>query len=112
MSIHELLHTIGDRFASNASVKLVYGEPVTVGDRTVIPVASVRYGFGGGVGKTDEGGGGGGGGLVAQPAGALEITPGGTRFIEFEDKRKLAAALAAGVALGVLIASLTTPKRS
>ena len=113
MSVQELLQTLGDRFATSASVKLVYGEPVTVGDRTVIPVATVRYGFGGGLGKNEEGGsgGGGGGGLNAQPAGALEITPGGARFIPFEDKRKLAAAVAAGFALGVLIVSLTTPKR-
>lgn len=112
MSLHELLQTIGDRFATNAGAKLIYGDPVTVGDRTVIPVASVRYGFGGGVGKTEEGGGGGGGGVVAHPAGALEISPAGARFIEFEDKRKLAAAVAAGFALGILIASLIAPKRS
>jgi uncharacterized spore protein YtfJ len=111
MNLDELFKNISDRVAGTASVKSIYGDPVTVGDRTVIPVVRVRYGFGGGVGKTDEGGGGAGGGVVAQPAGALEITPAGTRFIEFEDKRKLAAALAAGFALGVLIVSLTTSKR-
>src|SRR5260370_29517171 len=105
MNLDELFKNISDRVAGTASVKSIYGDPVTVGDRTVIPVVRVRYGFGGGVGKTDEGGGGAGGGVVAQPAGALEITPAGTRFIEFEDKRKLAAVLAAGFALGGLILS-------
>jgi uncharacterized spore protein YtfJ len=30
---------------------LDYGDPVVVGDRTVIPIAQVRYGFGGGGGQ-------------------------------------------------------------
>jgi uncharacterized spore protein YtfJ len=113
MSIHELLQTLGDRFATTASVKQIYGEPVTVGSRTVIPVARIRYGFGGGAGRKreDEEGGGGGGGVVAVPAGALEITPEGTRFIPFDDKRTIGAALAVGFVLGALIVSLTTSKR-
>jgi uncharacterized spore protein YtfJ len=111
MNPHELLQSLGDRFATAAGVKTIYGEPVTLGDRTVIPVAQVRYGFGGGTGKTDEGGGGGGGGMIATPAGALEISAGSTRFVEFGDQRKLIAAVAAGFALGVLLVSLFTGKR-
>jgi uncharacterized spore protein YtfJ len=110
MNVHELLHTMSDAFASTASVKSVYGDPVTVGARTVIPMAQVRYGFGGGGGNKDGREGGGGGGMIAKPIGVLETTPEGTRFIPFEDKRKLIAALATGFALGALIVRLTRPK--
>jgi hypothetical protein len=36
------MQTMSDSFAGSASVKNVYGEPVTVGARTVIPMAHVR----------------------------------------------------------------------
>ena len=112
MNVQELLQTINDRFAVSASVKNVYGEPVTVGARTMIPMAQVRYGFGGGGGKKNESdGGGGGGGMIAKPTGVLEITPEGTRFIAFEDTRKVITAVATGLALGALIVTLTRPKR-
>jgi uncharacterized spore protein YtfJ len=77
-------------------------------------VAEVRYGFGAGGGnRKDEAGegGGGGGGVIMKPAGALEITSEGTRFIAFDDRRKLAAAMATGFALGVLVAMLSRKKQ-
>jgi uncharacterized spore protein YtfJ len=103
-----------ERLVKSGSVRTVYGDPVTVGGRTVIPVARVGYGFGGGFGKASglappgdhapEEGGGGGGGMMARPVGALEITAEGTRFIEFGQGRALGAAFAAGLGLGLLIA--------
>jgi uncharacterized spore protein YtfJ len=97
-------------------VKSVYGDPVVVGNRTVIPIAQVRYGFGGGAGhpKGDEaaGGGGGGGGVSARPSAALEITPEGTRFIVFQDRRATAIALALGFVLGAAVVALTGEPRS
>ncbi len=114
MNAQEILQTLSDGFATSASVKSVYGDPVTAGARTVIPVAEVRYGFGAGAGRkkdNTESGGGGGGRAVAQPVGALEVTPEGTRFIAFQDQRKLGAALALGFASGVLISMLTRKKR-
>ena len=109
MNVHELIRTMSDGLSTSATVKNVYGDPVTVGTRTVIPAAEVRYGFGaGGSKRKDEGGEGGGGGrVVMTPSGALEITPEGTSFIAFDDRRKLGAALAAGFALGMLMAMLT-----
>jgi uncharacterized spore protein YtfJ len=47
MNVPEMLKSIGDQLQSSASAKNVYGEAVSVGDRTVIPVARVSYGFGG-----------------------------------------------------------------
>jgi uncharacterized spore protein YtfJ len=115
MNIQELLVKISERLSATASVKNVYGDPVTAGDRTVIPVASVRYVFGGGGGaKGDlrEGEGGGGGGKVsAKPCGALEITPRGTRFVPFIQPKAVGFAFAVGIVAGAVAASLTSTKR-
>jgi uncharacterized spore protein YtfJ len=99
-----------DRMLGSASVRTVYGEPVVAGDKTIVPVACIAYGFGGGggtrggrEGQPGDEGGGGGGGVSARPVGVVEITPAGTRFIEFGDRKKLAGALFAGLVLGVLI---------
>jgi uncharacterized spore protein YtfJ len=104
MDVKETLQAIGERLQTGATVKAVFGDPVTAGDRTVIPVARVRFGFGagGGTRSHDEGGGGGGGGVRADPAGMIEISPAGTTFIAFPDYRRLAVAFA----LGILVARL------
>jgi uncharacterized spore protein YtfJ len=109
MSVPEILRTIGERFQSSATVKNVYGDPISVGDRTVIPVARISYGFGGGGGQGEQagkgGGGGGGGHMSAVPAGALEITSAGTQFIPFVDWRRLGSVAAFSFALGFVIAT-------
>ncbi len=114
MDAKNILHQIGDSLASSATVKSVFGEPIHTEGRTVVPVANVAYGFGGGFGsghrnhQAENGGqegegGGGGGGVRAYPAGALEITPQGTRFIPFPDMRLVAGAFLAGLAAGALL---------
>ncbi len=108
MSVPEILKSIGERFQSSATVKNIYGEPISAGDRTVIPVARISYGFGGGGGSEGKQaaqgvGGGGGGHMTAVPAGVVEITPTGTRFIPFLDWRKLASVIAISFALGFVI---------
>jgi uncharacterized spore protein YtfJ len=114
LSIQQLLESIGDRVAAGTSIKNVYGDPVTAGERTVIPAAEVRYAFGGGGGapKTDAQLSGGGGGRVsARPSGALEVMPQGARFIRFDDPGRTVAALALGFLLGVTVAALSGTKR-
>jgi len=113
MSGTEMLQKIGETLGSTATVRSVFGEPIQIEGKTVVPVARVKYGFGGGFGGPDkrglgagaqaEGGGGGGGGSVrACPAGALEIRAAGTRFIPFLDLRPLAVVFIAGAVLGRL----------
>lgn len=118
MDTQALLHDLGERFGQSASVKTVYGDPVTADGRTVLPIARVFYSFGGGGGrgpKDKEGGGGGGGGMVAAwPSGALEVTPEGTRFVGIHDGKLLGIALASGVVLGaaaVFFSRLLAPAR-
>jgi len=115
MGIQQVLDSIGERIAAGASIKNVYGDPVVVGERTVVPVARVRYAFGGGGGspKSDPevSGGGGGGRVSARPCGALEVTPHGTRFLTFDDWHGTAAALALGFLLGAAVAALAGGRR-
>jgi uncharacterized spore protein YtfJ len=95
--------------AQNIGAKSVYGEPVVNGDTTVVPVASVAFGFGGGFGKNEsrQGVGAGSGiGFRGIPAGYIEITPAGTRFVAVRERQKVGAALLAGVAIGMLAGKL------
>jgi uncharacterized spore protein YtfJ len=114
----EVLRTLGDRLQSGASVNNVFGEAIGLDGKTVVPVARVRYGFGGGGGKygsadaaEDRGseprnaGWGGGGGVIAEPAGVLEITAAETRFIPFLDPKRTALLVGAGFVFGVLFSS-------
>jgi uncharacterized spore protein YtfJ len=108
MSVPDILRNIGEKFEASATVRNVYGEPVSTGNRTVIPVARIAYGFGGGGGggrpnqEPQEFGGGGGGRVSAVPVGIIEITPESTRFIPFVDWRKLGWIVGISFAVGFL----------
>ena len=112
MDIEQYTRSIVDRLQASASVKTVYGDPVTVEGKTVIPVARVRYGFGAGfgTGKKDETekeggeGAGGGGGVAATPIGVIQITKGETKFIPIRDETRLVGALLVALFLGLLLA--------
>jgi len=51
-----------------------YGEPIEIGDNTLVPVSVNWYGFGGGGDAAENGGGGGGGAAI--PVGAYVRRPG------------------------------------
>jgi uncharacterized spore protein YtfJ len=112
MDLQQFLQTLSERFESSANVKRIYGDPVIAEGRTLIPVAKVAYGFGGGSGKKHKGaephsaeeGGGGGGGIRATPLGVVEITRTQTRFVSFGLTEKLAAAAAVGFLVGRFLA--------
>jgi len=112
MNIKETLETLAERLQST-SVRTVFGEPISAEGKTIIPVASVAYGFGGGGGLSGKQpeesrnqnaeGGGGGGGVRAVPAGVVEITREQTRFLRFDDWRPLATAALIGVGVGIAL---------
>lgn len=118
---------IGELLQRSLNIHHVYGDPVQHGDRTVIPVAQVAYGFGAGGGQvpgrprkngsgeslpdsdskdapSEAQGAGGGGGVRMTPVGALEIGREGTRFIGFHPLTPWLSAGAIGLALGWLLA--------
>jgi uncharacterized spore protein YtfJ len=85
-----LLERLADKLGGRASVTAVYGEPVTADGVTVIPVAKVAFGFGGGAGREVGGtksgdGGGGGGGAEAKPLGYIEIRDGTATYKPIRD---------------------------
>jgi uncharacterized spore protein YtfJ len=103
----ELLDRIGQLINAHADAKQVYGEPVERDGTTIIPVATVQWGFGAGsMGQGLHERGGGGGGVRARPAGFIKIRNGEAEFHQYRDSSDLAvlagAALAAA-AIGFLI---------
>ncbi len=116
MALQNIFKGIAERLQTTANVESVYGEPIVAEGKTIIPVARVRYGFGGGFGEgndengssSDNGqaggsGGGGGGGVEVTPIGIIEVTPGDTRYISFEDRRRMIRAALVGLALSAII---------
>jgi uncharacterized spore protein YtfJ len=105
-SIDGFVERMAERVGAKASVRAVFGDPIERDGITVIPVARVRWGFGGGAGRgpiavgpgatggapegapldvtPDDGnsgfGTGGGGGATADPIGYIEIGPDGATF--------------------------------
>ncbi len=104
-----------------ANVSAVFGQPETVGDKTIIPIAQVSYGFGMGFGEgqspvEDEEGepqegksGGGGGGASVRPLAVLEITPEETSVTSVVDATRIALA---GLALAAWFLFLVSRGRT
>jgi uncharacterized spore protein YtfJ len=104
-----LLQSLQESFSQKAGVKSVFGDPITVGNKVVLPVARIGYGFGagagtGGVGENNKGeGGGGGGGVMAKPVGVFVIGPTESRFVSTHEARRTLGVLALGVVLGLIL---------
>jgi uncharacterized spore protein YtfJ len=110
MSTLAVLQSLKESVLSQASVKAIYGEPISAHGKTVVPVAKIMYGYGvgagtGGVGDTSARGegGGGGGGVRAIPVGVIEISDQRTCFVPITDRKKLTGAVVAGIGLGILL---------
>jgi uncharacterized spore protein YtfJ len=107
----EVLSRLGGKFASSANSKSVYGDPIYVGDRIIVPVAKVGYWLGAtSGGETDGtiGGGSGGGRLTARPVGYIELFNGETRFVEYLAMKKLLTTIGLAAFAGYLLCRLTS----
>jgi uncharacterized spore protein YtfJ len=109
MDFQKYFDSIQEKIAHSAHVKTVFGEPIAAEGKTIIPVARIRYGFGGGMGSgpTRTGdeqrigqGGGGGGGVIAAPVGVVEVSAAGTRFIPIHNRKRMGALILAGFVAG------------
>lgn len=100
MEFSDLWESMVEGFESTGRARSVYGEPVERANRTVVPVARVSYGFGGGnVGGPGTQGL--GGGITVSPVGVLEITPEATRYVPLNRWRKRVLAGGVGLSLGL-----------
>lgn len=99
------------RMGIHASASAVFGDPVDRDGVTVIPVAKVRWGFGGGAGRgIEEGsvsgevgeGSGGGGGVMASPVGYIELQGGQATFHRIKDPASIVPLVLAGAVAGWL----------
>jgi len=131
--LDRIIEGVVGKALSHADVHTVFGDPVTHGSLTIIPVARVtaNYGFGAGSGQGEgegegkkehqrgSGGGGGGGGRVkASAIGYIEITNGSANFVPIVDRTTMLTTLASivGVALifslpGILRSRQVTPDK-
>ncbi|HKO56806.1 MAG TPA: spore germination protein GerW family protein [Thermoanaerobaculia bacterium] len=106
MPENSLVERIGEVVQVHANARQVYGEPVERGGLTIIPVARVQWGFGGGgIGHGALERGGGGGGARATPAGYIEVRDGQAEYRPIHDLGGTAPLIAGvvGVIAGLLI---------
>ena len=102
----DILSMLAERLGAHFSASSIFGAAVERDGVTVIPVASMRFGFGAGGGadasgeQTGEGGGGGG---SASPVGYIELKGGGARFVPIVRPASVSAVVAMVVLAGMLI---------
>ncbi len=95
---------VAEKMGIHASAKAVYADPVEHDGVTVIPVAKLRWGFGGGSGrKKGKRGQGGGGGMHAAPLGYIEMKDGQTQFKPIRDPLALVPVVCAGALAGWVV---------
>ena len=98
--VFDVVRSLVQSVQDSLTVRTVYGEPITAGNITILPVARVTFAFGGGgaggsgtlpageeidTARRGSGGvGGGGGGGFVQPIGYIEITENASRWVPVE----------------------------
>jgi uncharacterized spore protein YtfJ len=110
--VDRLFELMTERFGGRTSARTVYGDPVTEGGTTVIPVARIRWAAGAGAGSggasaTEGGpegqGAGAGGAVVGDPVGYIEVGATGARFVPVRGVPNPLAVLAFGVAISMVL---------
>ena len=98
---------IATELGHSANAGLVFAEPVERDGVSVIPVAKIRYGFGGREGNLKDGvsGGAGGGGLRAAPLGYIEVKKSGAKFHPILDVTVIARIVLGTLFVGIWAAS-------
>ncbi len=85
-NVVEILKSVVGELKDVARSETIIGEPVTVGNTTVIPIVKISFGFGAGGGQGDDSkrtgfGGGGGGGARIEPAAFIIMDESGVSLL-------------------------------
>ena len=89
MSVEDLIRTVMQEFRHIVKTETVVGDPVVVGDTTIVPVSKISFGFGAGGGKDESSKGGGsgtGGGASVEPMGFIVIKDGKAQVLPMKEK--------------------------
>lgn len=116
--IDRIIDRLGERIGVRATVRTVFGEPVARGDMTIIPVARVRWGYGGGSGtgpvrsdgtngETIGSGSGAGGGLMTDPMGYVAVHPDAAEYVPLSSPYlNPLVILASGISISLVIRAI------
>jgi uncharacterized spore protein YtfJ len=108
--VQELLKTVNEKLASLGDARAVVGQPMKLGEVTLVPVSRIGVGFGGGggegegdqelhaalhgrkskvelKGKGQGTGGGAGAGAKARPVAVIAFTPEGVQILPVPDRK-------------------------
>ncbi|HKD36849.1 MAG TPA: spore germination protein GerW family protein [Pirellulales bacterium] len=99
------LERMVEKLGVHARSASAYSEPISKDGVTIVPVAKVRWGFGGGGGakQGSERGGGGGGGMRVTPVGYIELKDGRSEFKPIRDAASFVPIIVAGGAAGFFL---------
>ena len=88
MAIEDMVRTMLNELREIVKTETVVGEPLILGEVTIIPVSKISFGFGAGGGQSekDDGNSGTGGGGSVQPVAFIVIQKGKAQLLPIEDK--------------------------
>lgn len=95
MGLEDVMKEVTSELERLVSAKTVVGEPVIAGDKTILPITKVSFGFGSGGGEGSKNnvesgfGGGGGGGAKIEPVAFLVISDEGVRLMTLSGNNDL-----------------------
>jgi uncharacterized spore protein YtfJ len=104
-TVPTFLERMVEKLGVHARSASAYSEPISKDGVTIVPVAKIRWGFGGGGGAKDrtERGGGGGGGMRVTPVGYIEVKDGRSEFKPIRDAASYVPMIIAGGAAGFFL---------
>ena len=99
------IERLATKVGTSAASKTIFHDPIKEEGITIIPVAKVRYGFGGGFKckQPDDNGTGVGGGMDIAPVGYIEIKDGQTQFKSIRAPISITSVIIAGGFAGLLL---------
>ena len=84
MAVNETIETLLKELKQIVKSETVFGDPLTAGDTTIIPVSKISFGFAAGGSGKKEGSSGTGGGVQVIPVALITVTAGKVQVHQVE----------------------------